>query len=396
MTKRLAILAIVVPCVLAAIGCYTIMKLLDKSHLPPVPPHVPADIVEASWPIFHGDQALRGVCDDPLPDSMQLIWKKRVGRIWMTSPVMSKGIIYIASEAKVWALSAIDGKQVWVFDSGTEDALSDPIVVEDRVFLGSQRGNFYALDARDGTKLWQLENLGVIPSSPNWGVLPDGRQVVLFGDQNSLLRCVLAKNGEEVWHFQAGYCVNTTPAVYGQRVYVASSDNQVHILNLTDGISIADARINSYVTASCAVLDGRGYLGDTTGTFYCLDQTGVIWRHSLEGKFVGSTAAVTPSRLVFGTQGPEQVFCLNTADGKELWRFDTDSDVDASPIICKDRVVVASRNGRLYILSLADGAPIWKYDVGQSLSSTPMVSRGVIVVGDDDGRVYCFAAAARP
>ena len=106
---------------------------------------------------------------------------------------------------------------------------------------------------------------------------------------------------------------------------------------------------------------------------------------------MGSTAAVTADCLVFGTQGPEQVFCLSTASGQELWRFDTEGDVDASPIIAKDRVLVASRSGRLCILSLADGHEIWKYDIGQSPTGTPMVARGVIVIGDDDGWVYCFA-----
>jgi outer membrane protein assembly factor BamB len=387
---RSAILIVALAVLLAAGG--TIIRMRGRGPVAARElPRVPASIAQASWPIYHGDQALAGVCEDRLPDSPQLVWKKRVGRIAMSSPVMRNGIIYIAGESKVWAMSAVDGQQVWVFDSGVDEDFSDPIVVEDRVFVGSRNGNFYAVDARDGRRLWRTSGFGVIPASPNWATLPDGRQVVLFGDQHYQLHCLDAQNGKELWQFEAGYCVNTTPAVYGQRIFAACSDDKVHILDLKDGKSIADAPIDSYVIASCSVLGGRGYLGDTNGTFYCLDHNGVIWRHSLEGKVVGSTAAVTPDRVVFGAQGAQQVFCLNVADGTEAWTFDAEGDVDASPIICKDRVLIASRSGRLYILSLANGAVIWKYDVGQSLSGTPMVARGVIVVGGDDGWVYCFA-----
>ena len=59
-------------------------------------------------------------------------------------------------------------------------------------------------------------------------------------------------------------------------------------------------------------------------------------------------------------------------------------------MICGDKVVFGSGDGRLYIVSLADGKRIWSYEVGQGITSSPAVASGMIVIGCDDGRIYSF------
>ena len=58
--------------------------------------------------------------------------------------------------------------------------------------------------------------------------------------------------------------------------------------------------------------------------------------------------------------------------------------------MCKDKVVVGSDDGRLYMLSLEKGTELWTYEVGQPVQSSPAVAGGRVVIGSDDGRVYCF------
>ena len=64
--------------------------------------------------------------------------------------------------------------------------------------------------------------------------------------------------------------------------------------------------------------------------------------------------------------------------------------MDSSPVICGDKVVVGSDDGRLYVVSLDKGKELWSYEVGQPIESSPAVAGGKVVVGCNDGGVYCF------
>ena len=66
--------------------------------------------------------------------------------------------------------------------------------------------------------------------------------------------------------------------------------------------------------------------------------------------------------------------------------------VDASPVICGDKVVFGSGDGRLYMLRLADGELLWSYDIGKPIYSSPAVVDGKIVIGAGDMRLYAFSA----
>jgi outer membrane protein assembly factor BamB len=73
-----------------------------------------------------------------------------------------------------------------------------------------------------------------------------------------------------------------------------------------------------------------------------------------------------------------------------VWTFKTLGEVNSSPVICADKVVVGSDDGRLYMVSIVDGRQLWSYEVGQPIVSSPAVAGGRVVVGCDDGYVYAF------
>ena len=81
---------------------------------------------------------------------------------------------------------------------------------------------------------------------------------------------------------------------------------------------------------------------------------------------------------------------MNRENGKSIWTFATQGKVDSSPVVCGDKVVVGSDDGRLYLVSLATGKQLWSYEIGQPVSSSPAVADGRVIVGSEDGSVYCF------
>ena len=67
---------------------------------------------------------------------------------------------------------------------------------------------------------------------------------------------------------------------------------------------------------------------------------------------------------------------MNRADGQPVWSFATRGKVDSSPVVCGDKVVVGSDDGRLYVVSLDKGKELWSYEIGQPIESSPAVARG--------------------
>ncbi len=84
--------------------------------------------------------------------------------------------------------------------------------------------------------------------------------------------------------------------------------------------------------------------------------------------------------------------CVSRDDGKVVWTFQTLGEVDSSPVICGDKVIIGSEDGRLYLLRLSDGKQVWSYEIGQPVTSSPAVANRMVVVGSDDGYVYAFSA----
>jgi outer membrane protein assembly factor BamB len=86
------------------------------------------------------------------------------------------------------------------------------------------------------------------------------------------------------------------------------------------------------------------------------------------------------------------VHCVGRDDGKAVWTFPTLGEIDSSPVICGDKVIVGSEDGRVYMIRLSDGSEVWSYEIGQAVTSSPAVAGGMVVVGSDDGYVYAFGA----
>lgn len=120
--------------------------------------------------------------------------------------------------------------------------------------------------------------------------------------------------------------------------------------------------------SSPALNDGKVFIGDDYGWFYCLDAGNgrVLWKRKT-GSRINSVAAVEGNKVVFGsTDG--NIYCLNTDDGTYIWSFHTAKAVMGCPVITDlpdyygKAVLIGGSDGCFRALSLADGNEIWCYN----------------------------------
>jgi hypothetical protein len=110
-------------------------------------------------PMFRGNPARTGEMPGPGPDDsggIAEIWRAKIGNQSTSSPAVVDGVVYVGSDdGNLFAVDAVDGTERWVFATG-EWIESSPAVVDGVVYVGSGDKNLYALNAADGTERWRF------------------------------------------------------------------------------------------------------------------------------------------------------------------------------------------------------------------------------------------------
>ena len=80
---------------------------------------------------------------------------------------------------------------------------------------------------------------------------------------------------------------------------------------------------------------------------------------------------------------------MDRKTGELRWTFRTKGKVESSPVIA-GKMVFAGGGGNLYGLNLADGKEAWRFEAGSAVNASPAIARGWLVIGTGDGALYCF------
>jgi polyvinyl alcohol dehydrogenase (cytochrome) len=296
----------------------------------------------------------------------------------------------------------------WAFGfAEATSAWAQPTVVGGRLFVGSQNGWVYALDARAGCWIWKYDAEGGVRSSVSIGRQQiNGRAVVAayFSDQKGFAYALDAQTGAPIWK----QVVDPHPlirltgsvALFGNRLYVPTSSYEevgkgpTYACCTFRGAIVAMDATNgkvmwrSFMVGEPVVMGKRADGGDSLGP-----SGGAIW----------SAPTIDPRRrLVYAATGntysgktqpmAEAVVAIDMDTGKVKWAQQVtpddvygcrtgepncgtaqgpDYDFGASPIMTrtksgKDVIVAGQKSGVAYGLDPDDGGKIlWQYRAGR-------------------------------
>lgn len=196
----------------------------------------------------------------------------------MSSPAVVDGVVYMGSQGgSFYAVNASNGSLLWNYTAvwsvyGTQ---SSPAVVNGTVYIGSDDHNVYALNATNGAKLWNFTTSYIVDSSPT--VI---QGVVYIGSAEGVY-ALNADNGAKIWNYTTSGWIESSPAVANGVLYVGSDDDSVYALNATNGAEIWNypmpngniqngAPVNE-VQSSPSVVNGVVYVGAGDGNVYALN-----------------------------------------------------------------------------------------------------------------------------
>jgi len=323
--------------------------------------------------MFRGNPALTGIAGGSLPERLALLWTFKTGGPVSSSAAIIEDRVFIGSDdGNVYALALGDGKKVWAFKTGG-GVESSPLVMGGKVFVGSSDGFLYALEAPTGKLAWKYETGDKIMGAPNWvrlgggseeGVAsasesprpasPEGKRgdlstAVLVGSYDFKLHCVDAATGRSNWVYETGNYINGSPAVANGQAIFGGCDGMLHVISLAAGKQTKEIEAGAYIAGSAARADDRAYFGQYGNEFLCVDLQA----------------------------------------GKKVWTFhDRDFPFFSSPAVTKEVVLFGGRDKLLHCVKRADGQPVWSFATRGKVDSSPVVCGNKVVVGSDDGRLY--------
>ncbi len=130
----------------------------------------------------------------------RLAWGDTLPNATGVTPVVAGDKVVTAGLSRIAAYDATGGRVAWTVPSrGTVSATPAFRVVDDvpTLFYGTNEGNFYALDARDGSQRWKSIGAGLFTGAP---IVLDN--MVLAGTSTGSLVALNPKSGTVLWQYR--------------------------------------------------------------------------------------------------------------------------------------------------------------------------------------------------
>ena len=208
----------------------------------------------------------------------------------------------------------------------------------------------------------------------------------------------LPANLRLLWTFETGAAVESSAAIVGDTVYVASNFGELVALDLASGKPRwryrAIGENLGIAESSPAVADGTVYVGDLDGVLHAVDAaTGKAkWTYKT-GAEIKSSPIVSGTRLLIGSYDGH-LHAVSTS-GKPLWKLATENYVHATPAIWNGVAYFGGCDEFFHGVRLSDGAEVVKLSADGYSIASPAIGNGVAYWGTYGNEVIAVDIAAK-
>ena len=293
----------------------------------------------------------------------------------------------------------------WV-SGGTSLIEFPPAIAFHYLYYASLNGNFIAVSARTGRRLWTVPVGRCEAAGPAVNRLSRGSVFESFLNKEPCGRGSATKGDGEVLALASGRAhtvrwtkhlgaTETSPTIVGSRIWVADYKGVVYCLRGLDGKTLWTFRADGAVKGAIAYDRGHVFFGSYNGSLYALRASDgkLLWRAQSQHDLFGghgafySTPSVAYSRVYLGsTDG--HVYSYGEQSGKLRWSYHTGGFVYGSPAVWHSRVFVGSYDHWFYALDAATGALLWKFRANGPISGSATVVDGIVYFATLERRTY--------
>ena len=344
-----------------------------------------------SWPMYMGDENHTGYSPSLIPPDNTTLWTADIpGLKEFDSPILYDSIVFIGSgDGHMRGLDPDNGDVVWDHYIGNYHISVGGTARDGVIYFGADNGHFYAVDIDTNTRLWDTN---------------------LHADS-----------------------IISTSMVAAGKVFVGTSkliNSTFYALNANDGsvnwtLTMGDQENFWGFQSNPAFHDGRLYISDGWGTFYCLDSDGffdgdqgysgesnksvgnadILWLKEDPDTTIQGHPLLAEGNVFYGNS-TGIFFCLDALTGAEIWSVNVGSGappkISSCPSYHNGTIYLTTKRawglynayvgGSVYAFDSTDGSSLWRFNTtGEISRSSPIVGDGVLLFGNRENKVYCIS-----
>ena len=326
------------------------------------------------------------------------------------SPAWEGTTVYAADRnGLVKALDIDSGVEIWSVDlaektgflsSNLSAMLSGGLTVSgEHLYVGTERGALIALNTNNGELAWTQNAGGEVLSRP---VVSDG--LVLVHTGNGLLQAFDTASGESRWSLNLdtpslSVRGESAPAISAGAAIVGGDNGRVSAVMLNQGQLIWQQRISmttgtteisrlNDVDMTPIIADGRVYAIAYNGNLVSMDMRSgqILWKRD----FGSVNEMVLDGDSLYIIDQNDNVYAIRAADGVTLWSQDKLQHRNLSaPEVFNGYLVTGDGEGYLHWLDTSNGQFVAQNKLDSSgIFARPSIAGDKLMVQTRDGRLY--------
>lgn len=289
-------------------------------------------------------------------------WQQTLqGQFFQSAPTVVGNVLYVGVgifspyyTGAVYALNALTGQILW--SNGNVDAIQTaPTVGNGLVYVASDFGVIYALNASTGEIVWSYDTtLGTAPGAA--AALVNG---VLYIGVGRGVFALNAADGTLLWQQATSYFVGSTPAVQNGIAYVNSYDGGVYAFDAGTGNLIWHDKLDILYFTSMSFAYGNIYLCGFDGApgLTALDaQTGnMVWfRGPVQCNYASPTVANGVVYVAWESLEAigSHILAFDASTGAQLWEQPIQSLIYGEPIVANGKLYITTYTGEVMAFGL--------------------------------------------
>lgn len=175
--------------------------------------------------------------------------------------------------------------------------------------------------------------------------------------QNGGLSAISLEDYRELWRFPTEAGIWAQPLLADDMLILSSIDHFLYAVDRSTGQRIWSLDLGGAVASTPLLANGRLYVGSFNKSFFEISLDGAILGEYATQNWVWGTPAMDENGIVYVADLSGYVHALDTSGGlRERWSAQiAERGIRAGPLVYGERVIVASRDGKVYWLDRFDG-----------------------------------------
>jgi outer membrane protein assembly factor BamB len=354
---------------------------------------------------FRGDVARTGVVNGLGPGAaMALAFTQKLPGQIVMSPGIVDGVAYVAAvDGRLRAFDLRRRLETWSTDVNA--AWSSPSIAGDLVIVGTEDRDLVAVHRDSGGLAWTVHLDTFATGSP---AVAGDRLYVATSSAQSHGRAAAGGTGKVIALDLASHTVAWQEDLPGPSTHSIAAADSILVVPTDVGIAVAfDAATGRELwrfptpsfTDTPVIAAGKVFLAGldlegTRGALWAVDlQSGQeLWHHARPSRQTIVAPAVDPAtRIVYAGTVDGDVIALRVDDGTEVWTQHLGAEVGVPPTKAGDILYVATTGG-IAALDAAAGHILGTVSI-DGIPSSPAIADGYLVAGTQSGTLYVLEDA---